>query len=212
MPEPSADDSTNTQVKAASPAPWLAVATLTAISAAFGAWSLAGTILTELPELNVPSAIGLPLGLPALRPSPLGETTTTGWLVESAAALVMITVAWTRLTNSARRHPSGGPGRAFWAGLGATVVGALAGNLVTVVYMSFVVHSGPAAYVTSLIGGALVSLIWGVVVGVVVGTAHAIARRNSMRTTGEASGNSVPAQEESMPTSERHRVTAHSVP
>jgi len=74
------------------------------------------------------------------------------------------------------------------------------------------VHSGPAAYVTSLIGGALVSLIWGVVVGVVVGTAHAIARRNSMRTTGEASGNSVPAQEESMPTSERHRVTAHSVP
>ncbi|MFC7448630.1 hypothetical protein [Rhodococcus daqingensis] len=197
MPDASAADSVNPQVDADSRAPWTAVATLAVISVLSGVWSITGAILTELPELLVPSAIGLPFGIPALRLFPLGETTTTNWLVDCAAALVMIAVAWMRLVNSARRHPGGGAGRAFWAGLGATVIGVLAGNLIRTVYLSFVLQEGPGAYVASLVGGALVSLIWGTIVGLLVGAAHAIARRISMRGAAPESGNSSRAQDDS---------------
>ena len=154
-------------------------------------------LLTRVPELLVPSAIGLPFGIPALRLFPLGETTTTNWLVDCAAALVMLAVVWMRLTDSARRNPDGGVGRAFWAGLGATVIGVLAGNLIRTVYLSFVLQEGPGAYLASLVGGALVSAVWGAIVGLFVGAVHALARRISRGTAAPDAGNGLPSTGES---------------
>lgn len=161
--------------------PWAGTVTVAVISALFGTWTLTGTALTYLPALLVPSALGLPFGVPPLRLTPLGETTTGSWAVDVIAALVMIAVVWMRLVSSSRLHPAGGVARAFWAGLGATVIGVVAGNLVRIVYLSFVLHEGPGAYLASLVGGALVSVLWGAVVGVAVGVAHAIARQVTVR-------------------------------
>ncbi|AQA25986.1 putative membrane protein [Rhodococcus sp. MTM3W5.2] len=197
MSDASAAVSVNPQVDADFRAPWPAVATLAAISVLFGVWSITGAVLTRVPELLVPSAIGLPFGIPALRLFPLGETTTTNWLVDCAAALVMLAVVWMRLTDSARRHPGGGVGRAFWAGLGATVIGVLAGNLIRTVYLSFVLQEGPGAYLASLVGGALVSVLWGAIVGLFVGAAHALARRISQGAAAQEAGNDLPAAGES---------------
>ncbi|MFC4605666.1 hypothetical protein [Rhodococcus kronopolitis] len=157
--------------------PWAGTVTAAVISVLFGTWTLTGTALTYLPELLVPSALGLPFGVPPLRLTPLGETTTGSWAVDVLAALVMIAVVWMRLVNSARLHPAGGVARAFWAGLGATVIGVVAGNLVRIVYLSFVLNEGPGSYLASLAGGALVSALWGAAIGVAVGIAHALARR-----------------------------------
>lgn len=151
------------------------------ISVLFGTWTLTGTALTYLPALLVPSALGLPFGVPPLRLTPLGETTTGSWAVDVIAALVMIAVVWMRLVDSARLHPTGGVARAFWAGLGATVIGAVAGNLVRVVYLSFVLHEGPGSYLASLLGGAVVAAAWGAVVGAVVGAVQALARKVALR-------------------------------
>ncbi|MFD4179554.1 hypothetical protein [Rhodococcus sp. NPDC058514] len=197
MPDASAAVSVNPQVDTRLPAPWPGVVTLAAISALCGAWSITGAVLTQLPELLVPSAIGLPFAIPTLRLSPLGETTTAYWLVDCAAALVMIAVVWMRLVNSARRHPGGGAGRAFAAGLGATVIGVLVGNLIRTVYLSFVLQEGPGAYLASLLGGALMSLLWGAIVGLFVGAAQAIARAAADRRPAKESSNGVPAVDES---------------
>ncbi|MFE3293203.1 hypothetical protein [Rhodococcus sp. NPDC059234] len=151
------------------------LATLTAVSVLAGFWPVTGWILTFAPSLLVPSALGLPFALPALRLFPLGATTTASWLVELGAAFVMLAVTGMRLVNSSSRHPDGGPARAFLAGWAATVVGALAGNLVRIVYLSFVVHAGSGAYLLSLVGGALVSLLWGGIAGLAVGAAQAIS-------------------------------------
>ncbi|SEL86554.1 hypothetical protein [Rhodococcus maanshanensis] len=197
MSDASAADSVNPQVDADFRVPWPAVAALAVISVLFGVWSITGAVLTRLPELLVPSAIGLPFGIPALRLFPLGETTITNWLVDCAAALVMLAVVWMRLVNSARRHPGGGVGRAFSAGLGATVIGVLAGNLIRTVYLSFVLQEGPGAYLASLVGGALVSVLWGAIVGLFVGAANALARRISRDAAAPESGNDLPAENES---------------
>ncbi|MFI6429912.1 hypothetical protein [Rhodococcus oryzae] len=192
MSDASAAVSVNPQVDADFRAPWPAVATLAAISVLFGVWSITGAVLTRIPELLVPSAIGLPFGIPPLRLVPLGETTATNWLVDCAAALVMLAVVWMRLSDSARRHSGGGVGRAFSAGLGATVIGVLAGNLIRTVYLSFVLQEGPGAYLASLVGGALVSAVWGAIVGLFVGAAHALARRISRGTAAQEAGNDLP--------------------
>ncbi|MFC9786217.1 hypothetical protein [Rhodococcus sp. NPDC127528] len=151
------------------------LATLAAVSVLAGFWPVTGWILTFAPALLVPSALGLPFALPALRPFPLGATTTASWLVDLVAAFVMLAVTGMRLVDSSSRHPHGGPGRAFLAGWGATVLGVLAGNLIRIVYLSFVVHAGSGAYLLSLAGGALVSLLWGGVAGLAVGAAQTIS-------------------------------------
>ncbi|WP_051637622.1 hypothetical protein [Rhodococcus sp. UNC363MFTsu5.1] len=197
MSDASAADSVNPQVDADFRAPWPGVAALAVISVLFGLWSITGAVLTRFPELLVPSAIGLPFGIPALRLFPLGETTTINWLVDCAAALVMLAVVWMRLVNSARRHPGGGVGRAFSAGLGATVIGVLAGNLIRTVYLSFVLQEGPGAYLASLVGGALVSVLWGAIVGLFVGAANALARRITRGAAAPESGNDLPTENES---------------
>ncbi|EGD22360.1 hypothetical protein [Prescottella equi] len=149
--------------------PWPATATLVLASILFGTWSITGRVLTFTPELLIPSAIGLPFGIPPLRLFPLGDTTWTFWFVDVVAALVMIATAWFRLSAS-RRRP-------FLAGLLATMLGVAVGNLVRIVYLSFETHQGLGTYVLAVILGLVVSALWGAAVGIVVGLAHLLDDR-----------------------------------
>lgn len=149
--------------------PWPATATLVLVSILFGAWTITGRVLTFNPELLIPSAIGLPFGIPPLRLFPLGDTTWTFWTVDTLAALAMIAVVWARLRREVRRP--------FLAGLLATVLGVAAGNLVRIVFLSFETHQGIGTYVIALLLGLLISALWGAVVGLLVGSAHLIDHR-----------------------------------
>lgn len=149
--------------------PWPATATLVLTSILFGAWSITGRILTFNPELLIPSAIGLPFGIPPLRLFPLGDTTWTFWVVDVVAALVMVAVAWTQLAGS-RRRP-------FLAGLLAAVLGVAVGNLIRIVFLSFETHQGPGTYALAVLLGTVVSVLWGAVVGLFVGLGHLVDRR-----------------------------------
>ncbi|PTR30301.1 hypothetical protein C8K36_102149 [Rhodococcus sp. OK519] len=149
--------------------PWPATATLVLASIVFGVWSITGRILTFNPELLIPSAIGLPFGIPPLRLYPLGDTTWSFWLVDVVAALVMVAVAWAQLIGG-RRRP-------FLVGLLAAVLGVVVGNLIRVVFLSFETHQGLGTYALAVLLGTIVSALWGAVVGLPVGLAHLLDRR-----------------------------------
>ncbi|GAB2658603.1 hypothetical protein ABI214_06365 [Prescottella soli] len=149
--------------------PWPAAVTVLLAAMLFGTWSLAGRILTFNPELLVPSAIGLPFGIPPLRVSPLGDTTWTFWLVDVVAALAMVAVVWAQLVRSPRRP--------FVAGLLATMLGVIVGNLVRIVFLSFETHQGLGTYALAVVLGVIVSALWGAAVGLVVGPVHLLDRR-----------------------------------
>ncbi|MFF5209734.1 hypothetical protein [Streptosporangium sp. NPDC000396] len=120
--------------------------------------------------LAVPSAVGLPYGLPGLRVVPLGET---GWLLtltESLAALVMVgVVGWL----TARRR--GGAVRAFFSGWGAFVLGAVVAGVLRAVVISQIVEAGPGAYAGFLLGAVTAGLLWGGVLGWTAGFAASVS-------------------------------------
>lgn len=144
----------------------LVVAVLTVLG---GAWSLAGTAAAYVPALLVPSAIGLPLALPAVRISPLGGSTVGFWLVDLLAALVLLTIVALRLSRPVVR-----PSRAFRTGVGAVVLGLLAANLLRAVHLSLVTPAGLGSYVAVVLGSALVALLWGLLIGVLVGLVNVL--------------------------------------
>ena len=87
MSDTSAPDSPNPQDDPRrSPLP--AVVTAGAITVLAGIWSITGTAVTFVPTLLVPSALGLPFAVPALRLWPLSQTTVGYWLTDVVAALV----------------------------------------------------------------------------------------------------------------------------
>lgn len=149
--------------------PWPASTTLVLASILFGAWSITGPVLTFNPELLIPSAIGLPFGIPPVRLFPLGDTPWTFWFVDVAAVVVMIAVAWTQLSGS-RRRP-------FLTGLLATVLGVATGNLVRIVYLSFETHQGLGTYALAVLLGLVVAALWGTVLGVFVGLVQLLDHR-----------------------------------
>ncbi|WP_133061676.1 hypothetical protein [Streptosporangium minutum] len=131
------------------------------------AFGMFGTgIATAAGYLAVPSAVGLPYGLPGLRLVPLGET---GWaftLTENLAALVLAgVVAWVTV------HRRGGAVRAFFAGWGAFALGAGAAGLLRAVAVSQTVEAGPGAYAGLVLGALAAGLIWGVILGWAAGIA-----------------------------------------
>ncbi|MGV9777030.1 hypothetical protein [Streptosporangium sp. NPDC003464] len=139
------------------------VVTLLIVSA-FGVFGTG--LATAAGYLAVPSAVGLPYGLPGLRAVPLGET---GWpltLTENLAALALAgVVAWVTT------HRRGGAVRAFFAGWGAFVLGALVANLLRAVVISQTVEAGPGAYAGLLLGGLAAGLLWGAALGWTAGAA-----------------------------------------
>ncbi|GAA4477447.1 hypothetical protein GCM10023094_19720 [Rhodococcus olei] len=180
MPDTSAPESPNRRADPVPSRPLPAAATALAVTVLAGVWPLTGTVMTYVPALLVPSAIGLPFAVPALRPWPLGRTTTGHWLVDLLAALVLIAVVAVRLTR-----PVAGPWRAFAAGVGATVVGMVAANLIRSVYLSFVEHAGLGTYLFALLGGAALAVIWGTAAGILVGAVHAAATARPARRSAE---------------------------
>ena len=153
-----------------------ATLTAAAFSVLAGAWSLTGTAAAYVPAILLPSAIGLPFALPALRLTPLGSTTIGFWLVDLATALLMLAIIATRLSR-----PTTSRARAFRAGVVAVVLGLLAANLLRSVHLSVVTHVGLGGYVVVVLGGAFVALLWGVLFGLVVGLVHALLDRQQDR-------------------------------
>ncbi|WP_241665845.1 hypothetical protein [Prescottella subtropica] len=153
--------------------PWPATAALLVVAILSGTWSITGRALTFTPELLIPSAIGVPFGIPSLRAVPLGGTTWSFWLVDVAAVLVMAAILWTRLRHRTRRP--------FLAAWGATVLAVCAGNLVRIVFTSFVTHQGLGSYTLTVLLGLLVSALWGAVVGLLVGVVHLLDVRRRTR-------------------------------
>lgn len=132
---------------------------------AFGLFG--GLLATRVGLLTVPSAIGLPYGLPGLRVVPLGET---GWLTlltESGCALVLVAVVW-----RARRG--------FFGTWGAFLLGSVLVGVLRAVVLSQVAGAGLGAYAGFVVGGLVAGLLWGIALGWVVGLAS-LARRTAPR-------------------------------
>ncbi|OYD71887.1 hypothetical protein [Rhodococcus sp. OK302] len=163
-----------------------AAATVAAISALLGFWPLTGRWLTSMPEALVPSAIGLPFAVPPLRLFPLGETTWLYWAVDVLAAFVMIGIVLLYLNSWANRHPQSGRARAFLAGITATVAGAVIGNVIRIVFLSFDSHHNLATYIVAVTATILVTLIWGAILGILTGVVHAAIRPPPVRETEDA--------------------------
>lgn len=153
-----------------------AAAALAAISILLGFWPLTGLWLASLPELLVPSAIGLPFALPPLRLFPLGETTRLYWAFDVLAACTMIGIVFLSLNSTTKRRPQSRRWRAFLAGVGATVAGASVGNIIRIVFLSFASHHNLATYVAAVVATVVITSIWAVIAGILVGAVYAGVR------------------------------------
>lgn len=151
-----------------------ALIALTLLSVVAGFRVVIEPLTTIVPVLALPSAAGLPFAIPTLRLWPLGDTTWLFWIVETVAAIVMIVVAAMRISNSRGRHPNGGRGRAFVGAMWATAVGVIVANTVRVVFLSFVTQSSLGAYVGYLLTDVVVSAVFGMIVGLLVGAVAAL--------------------------------------
>ncbi|NUW35651.1 hypothetical protein HTZ77_30100 [Nonomuraea sp. SMC257] len=143
-----------------------AIVTL-AIVLAFGL--LGSALVTRMGYLAVPSALGLPYGLPGLRVVPLGETTWLVTLADSVLALVLVVMV---------AQARGG----FWRTWGAFVLGAVIVNLLRAVVLSQIASAGLGAYAGHLVGGLIAGLLWGIALGWLAGLA-ALPRRQRERAT-----------------------------
>ncbi|NRQ32885.1 hypothetical protein HII36_13690 [Nonomuraea sp. NN258] len=117
---------------------------------AFGVFG--GTLLTRVGYLAVPSAVGLPYGLPGLRVTPIGETSWLGTLTDALLALAL--VAMVALTR-------GG----FWRTWGAFLAGAVLVDVVRAVFLAQDAGTMLGAYAGYLAGGLVTGLIWGIALG-----------------------------------------------
>lgn len=136
------------------------------------AFGLFGTALvTRVGYLAVPSAVGLPYGLPGLRVTPLGETTWLTLITDVVAALVLVVVV-------------AGTRRGFWATWGAFVLGAVLADLLRAAVLAHTAEATLGAYAGFLGGGLVAGLLWGIALGWIAGLA-ALPRRRGTRLTGQ---------------------------
>lgn len=157
---------------------WTILASLLVLEIAVGIWPLAGTAVTWLPELALPTALGLPFLWPPLRVVPLGATTWGFWAADTVAAVVMLVVAWAMLRRAHQRRPRG---RAFLRGWWTTIVAMVAANLVRAVYASFVVNADLGTYIATVAAGIVFSALLGAIVGLLVGVAASVAAATGRR-------------------------------
>ncbi|MFI9553351.1 hypothetical protein [Nonomuraea endophytica] len=142
--------------------PAIVTALLALFFGLFGTW-----LVTRVGYLAVPSAVGLPYGLPGLRVTPVGETPWLFLVADVGAALVLVAVvASTR--------------RGFWATWGVFVLGVVLAGLLRAAVSAISAEAGLGAYAGYLGGGLLAGLLWGIVLGWIAGLA-ALPRRRAER-------------------------------
>jgi len=135
-------------------------------------------VLTEqitawAPWVVVPSALGAPFGLPALRLMPLGDLTWASTLLDTLAALLLLVTVYGRL---ARRPPGTGAGGLFFGGWGALVAAAALAGMLRGAYIGGVTPTGLVAALGYAGAGLVVGAGWGALLGWVVGSLAALGR------------------------------------
>jgi hypothetical protein len=130
-----------------------------------GFWLYGAALVTRVGYLAVPSAVGLPYGLPggaAMPGTPIGP------LAELLAGLILVAVvASTR--------------RGFWATWGAFVLGAALANLPRSALLAHSAQAGLGTYGLLLAGGLAAGLLWGTALGWTAGLAALPRRRDGDR-------------------------------
>ncbi|GAA0942761.1 hypothetical protein [Nonomuraea longicatena] len=129
-----------------------------------GFWLYGAALVTRVGHLAVPSAVGLPYGLPGGSALP----GTLGALTELLAGLVLVAVvASTR--------------RGFWTTWGAFALGAALANLPRSALPAHSAEAGPGTYGLLLAGGLVAGLLWGAALGWTAGLAALPRRREGDR-------------------------------
>ncbi|NUR90283.1 MAG: hypothetical protein HOY71_39920 [Nonomuraea sp.] len=130
------------------------------------AFGLFGSVLvTRVGYLAVPSAVGLPYGLPGLRVVPVGQTTWLLALTDSVAALLLVLLV---------AVGTGG----FWRTWGRFVLAVIAADLLRSVVAAQLAGTGIGAYAGYLGAAVVAGLLWGIALGWLPGLC-ALARRTA---------------------------------
>ncbi|MFF1357664.1 hypothetical protein [Streptomyces sp. NPDC058297] len=123
----------------------------------------------------VPSALGVPLGLPGLRATPLGDTTWAWQLTEDFGALALLAVAALRVRRHVRRRPDSGRGRRLLAGWTALIAGAAVAGAWRGLVTARMVEAGFAGWLGYAAAGALFGALWGAALGWLPGAGAAFS-------------------------------------
>ena len=145
----------------------------TGLVAVFSVPALTEQVTAWAPWVVVPSALGAPFGLPALRVMPLGDLTWASTVVDSVAALLLLATVYGRLS---RRHPDTAPGRLFFTGWGTLVAAAALAGMVRGAYIGGVTPTGLVAAFGYAGAGLVLGVVWGALLGWVVGAMAVLGR------------------------------------
>ncbi|MGH8875941.1 MAG: hypothetical protein ACRD0P_01130 [Stackebrandtia sp.] len=138
-------------------------------------------LLASLGPLNLLSALGVPAGLPNARGWPLGETTWWQTITETFAAGVFVAMVALWINGTRKRRLAPGAPRLFLGGWVATIVAAVAADLVRMTIASFATVPSPGIYLGLAIAAIVFGSVWGLVTGWIVGAAVLVAARYDRR-------------------------------
>ncbi|MFG2717359.1 hypothetical protein ACGFW5_03490 [Streptomyces sp. NPDC048416] len=121
----------------------------------------------------VPSALGVPLGLPPLRAVPLGSTGWAQLLCEDFAVVVLVTVAALRMRRHVRLRPAAGRVRRALAGWTALLAAGAASGLWRGVVTARMADAGLLGWLAYGVVGVVFGAAWGLTLGWLPGVAAA---------------------------------------
>ncbi|MFG3286238.1 hypothetical protein [Streptomyces sp. NPDC048111] len=113
----------------------------------------------------VPSALGAPFALPALRVVPLGSTGWAAMLCEDFAVVALVAVAALRMRRHMRLHPRAGRARRALAAWTALIAAGAAAGLWRGLVMARMTEAGPAGWPAYAAAGAALGALWGTTLG-----------------------------------------------
>ncbi|MCX3059704.1 hypothetical protein [Streptomyces beihaiensis] len=145
------------------------------LTVACGAAPLLTSVTAHVGTVLVPSALGVPFGLPGLRATPLGGTTWAWQLTEDFAATVLCAVAVLRVRRHVRLRPDGGRVRRLAAGWTALVAGGAVAGTWRGLVVARMVEAGWGGWCGYAVAGAVFGAVWGVVLGWLPGALTACA-------------------------------------
>jgi hypothetical protein len=122
------------------------------------------------------SSLGMPLLLPGLRTTPLGQQGVASVLDADFAALLLVTIVALVLRRAARKRPDAGWLRRFLAGWRALLLGATAANAFRGLVEARLVGASVLGWLEYAAAGIVSGLIFGLLLGTLVGVATAAPR------------------------------------